>query len=44
VAEWDIDEGRLFLLKVVGKFVYKGRGSDYSISFAQLSKEAYPTA
>ena len=31
VAEWEIDEGRLFLLKVVGNISYKGRGSDYSI-------------
>ena len=44
VAEWEIDDGRLFLLKVVGNILYKGRGSDYNISSAQLSKEAYPTA
>jgi hypothetical protein len=31
VAEWEIDEGRLFLLKVVGNISYKGRGSDYNI-------------
>ena len=31
VAEWEIDEGMLFLLKVVGNISYKGRGSDYNI-------------
>ncbi|MFP6899597.1 MAG: hypothetical protein VCA36_01555 [Opitutales bacterium] len=31
VAEWKIDEGRLFLLKILGNVSYKGRGSDYDI-------------
>ena len=31
VAKWEIDKGRLFLLKVVGNISYKGRGSDYNI-------------
>jgi hypothetical protein len=31
VAEWEIVEGKLFLLNVVGNVSYKGRGSDYNI-------------
>ena len=31
VAEWEIDGGRLFLLKVTGNISYKGRGSEYDI-------------
>jgi len=30
-AEWEIDEGRLFLLKIYGNVSYKGRGPDYNI-------------
>ena len=36
VAEWEIDEGRLFLLKVVGNISYKGRGSDYNIFYDKI--------
>ena len=35
VAEWEIDDGRLFLLKVVGNILYKGRGSYYNISYGK---------
>jgi hypothetical protein len=31
IAEWEIDERKLFLLNVVGNVSYKGRGSDYNI-------------
>lgn len=31
VADWEIDEGKLFLLNVTGNISYKGRGSDYNI-------------
>ena len=31
VEEWEIDEGKLFLLNVVGNVAYKGRSSDYKI-------------
>jgi hypothetical protein len=31
VAEWEIDEGNLFLLNVIGNVSYKGRGSNYNI-------------
>jgi hypothetical protein len=36
VAEWEIDQGQLFLSNVLGNISFKGRGPDYNIFYDKI--------